>query len=228
MAIYVTGDKHGTLDITDLNVDKFPDQKLLTKADYVIVCGDFGLFWDNKKDEQYWRKWLADKPFTTLYVDGNHENFNMINSQPIKFWKGGKVHVSDEGFIHLMRGQVFNIDGVEFFTMGGATSIDKEDRRENISWWPEELPNYAEYEEGLMRLELCNWQVDYVLTHDAPTLQCAQMAKTLTDEGSQLRKYFDLIDSKLEYKKWFFGHHHKDIGLDYKHICLYRAVLKIT
>ena len=42
--IYVTGDTHANIDIEKLNTTKFPQQKTLTKDDYLIICGDFG-FW---------------------------------------------------------------------------------------------------------------------------------------------------------------------------------------
>lgn len=41
--IYVTGDTHANIDIEKLNTTKFPQQKNLTKDDYLIICGDFGL-----------------------------------------------------------------------------------------------------------------------------------------------------------------------------------------
>ena len=38
--VFVTGDTHGDW-INRLNVDSFPEQKEMTKDDYVIICGDF-------------------------------------------------------------------------------------------------------------------------------------------------------------------------------------------
>lgn len=72
--IYVTGDIHGEIDISKLNTQNFSQAKA---GDYLIVCGDFGLIWDMKpsRAEEYWMKWLSEKPWITLFVDGNHENF---------------------------------------------------------------------------------------------------------------------------------------------------------
>lgn len=71
--IYITGDIHG--DPTRFSKEAFPEQDTMTKEDYVIICGDFGLVWDKEesKNERYWLNWLQNKPFTTLFVDGNHE-----------------------------------------------------------------------------------------------------------------------------------------------------------
>ena len=70
--IYITGDIHG--DPFRLSTDVFPEQKEMTKDDYVIICGDFGVIWQQKKNklEEKLLDWLEERPFTTLFVDGNH------------------------------------------------------------------------------------------------------------------------------------------------------------
>lgn len=60
--IFVMGDTHG--DFTRFNTDNFPEQKEMSKDDYVIVCGDFGI-WDDSNRERYWLDWPGTKPFTT-------------------------------------------------------------------------------------------------------------------------------------------------------------------
>lgn len=72
--IFITGDTHA--DVRRFNHNNFPEQSEMTKDDYVIVCGDFGLVFSQveSKGEQYWLDWLERKSFTTLFVDGNHEN----------------------------------------------------------------------------------------------------------------------------------------------------------
>lgn len=67
-------------------------------------------------------------------------------------WNGGRVHEVMPHVLHLMRGQVFDIDGLSIFTMGGASSHDREWRTEGESWWPEELPSDAERTESLPAL----------------------------------------------------------------------------
>ena len=63
--IYAVGDTHGDIDLYKFNSKFFQEGKKLTKDDYVIICGDFGI-WDNSKREKYNLSWLDDKPFTTL------------------------------------------------------------------------------------------------------------------------------------------------------------------
>lgn len=179
--IFITGDTHG--DFIRFSADIFPEQKRMTKDDFVIVCGDFGI-WAENKQERYWLKWLEEKSFTTLFVDGNHENYDLLARYPVVEWHGGEVQFIRRSVIHLMRGQVYEIEGKRFFAMGGASSHDISDgilepdapdflkrlkimqvqdrfyRINHISWWEEELPSDKEYETALANLERCGWRLD--------------------------------------------------------------------
>ena len=177
--IFCTGDIHG--DPRRFSVDRFPEQKEMTRDDFVIILGDFGLVWSNSKDEKYWLDWLDDKPFTTLFVDGNHENFDLLYTYPVVDYHGGKAHKIRDNVYHLMRGYVFDIDGKTFFTFGGARSHDISDgildpmafddteefkklyhsfqkhgkmfRVKGFSWWEQEMPNDEELERGRQSLK---------------------------------------------------------------------------
>lgn len=223
--IYVTGDTHIPIDIGKLNTSNFPQQKTMTKNDYVIICGDFGGIWSGGKDDAYWLKWLKEKPFTTLFVDGNHENFNLLNQYPVTEWNGGLVHVINDSIIHLMRGQVFTIDGLKFFTMGGALSIDKARRKEGVSWWKEELPTHQEFETALDNLEKHSWTVDYVLSHTTSLRNMEEMV--YIKESTSLNTFFERLEERLVFNHWFFGHFHTDRTLREKYTCLYQAVIPI-
>ena len=62
--------------------------------------------------------------FTTLFVDGNHENFDRLYSYPIIEWHGGKVHKINSSIFHLMRGEIYEIDNKKIFAFGGASCHD--------------------------------------------------------------------------------------------------------
>ncbi|HDK7179278.1 TPA: metallophosphoesterase [Clostridium botulinum] len=228
--IYITGDTHFPNDIEKLNELNFPECKNLTKDDYVIICGDFGGVWDNGKKELYWREWLNNKTWTTLFVDGNHENFDLLNSYKVEEWHGSKVHKINDSIYHLMRGQVFNINGLKFFTMGGASSTDKENRIKNISWWEEEIPNQIEMAEGLDNLEKHNNEVDYILTHTCSSSTLKDITKIFGFQPKPeeaVNKYLEIIEEKVKFKKWYFGHFHEDIKIDEKHTLLFEKIIKI-
>ena len=227
--IFITGDTHGEVDIRKFNSRKFSEQRNLTKSDFIIITGDFGLLWDGSNEYNYWLKWLSEKNFTTLFIDGNHENFEMLNSYPVITWNGGKAHQITDSVIHLMRGQIFLIDGYKFFTFGGAKSSDKEFRKEGVSWWKEEMPNQEEYAEGFRNLEVNKWKVDFIVTHTCPVkIQKVLLEKSDKNlETTELNQYLSEIDSKTNYKHWYFGHNHLDEDLTDKHTILYNKIIRI-
>lgn len=89
MAIFITGDTHG--DFRRFRTDIFYEQKELAKEDLVLICGDFGGVWDDGPTERYWLDWLEDKPFTTAFVSGNHENYELLATFPVEEWSGGQA-----------------------------------------------------------------------------------------------------------------------------------------
>jgi hypothetical protein len=224
--VFITSDTHGHIDIQKLNSRNFPIGKELDKTDYLIICGDFGLVWDNDKEELYWRKWLNDRNWTTLFVDGNHENIPLINTYPIVKKHNGKMHQITDSIYHLMRGEIYDIYGKSFACMGGATSYDKELRTEGINWWKEELPNKEEYENLLMNLERYKYNVDYMLTHTCPTTIKAMLGFINKNSSCALETFLENLSKDLTFKKWYFGHFHVDKSL-YNYRCLYNDVVEI-
>ena len=121
--IYVTGDTHAEIDIHKLNLDSFKDQKLMTKSDYLIICGDFGLVWDGSDRERWWRSWLSKKTFTTIWVDGNHENFDLLETVPESNMFGGCVQEVAPSVFHVKRGQVLTIDGKKIYSKTYSVTV---------------------------------------------------------------------------------------------------------
>lgn len=224
--IYITGDIHGDIDITKLNTKNFPQQKELTKEDYLIICGDFGLVWDKSKRERYWLNWLSSRAFTTIYVDGNHENFELLQQIPTIQKFGCEVQEVAPNIYHILRGQVAEIGGRTFFAMGGASSHDKQLRKEHISWWKEELPSNAEFQRALANLDNAHWKVDYVISHCGPT----SIQKEINPyyQKDSLTDFFDTIKDDLTFKRWYFGHYHEDRVIQNKFIALYNKIIEVA
>lgn len=122
--IFITGDIHA--DPRRFSSKNFPTGKELTKDDYVIILGDFGLVWDQEESEyeEYWLNWLDNKPWTTLFIAGNHENFDRLEKFPIERWNGGRVSKIRPSILYLQYGDVFELEGKRFLSLGGARSHD--------------------------------------------------------------------------------------------------------
>jgi predicted phosphodiesterase len=225
--IFVTGDIHGEHSITKFSSQNFPIGKTLTREDYVIICGDFGLVWANTAEERYWRKWLEEKPWTTLWIDGNHENFTRLREFPEEDWHGGRVQRITEHVLHLCRGHVFELNGKRFFAFGGAESHDKPYRVLGKTLWEEELPSPEEEERGRRALEAVGWDVDYVLTHSLPQhMQDLQFGK---DYGSNtLTTYLEEIAQKLGFQTWFSGHYHLSQMIAAQYCLLYHDIIEVA
>lgn len=223
--IYITGDTHIPVDIGKLSAKRFPEQKEMTKSDYIIICGDFGGVWDGSREEKYWIKWLKSKNFTTLFIDGNHENFDMLCNLPTVEFGGSIAHKVDDGIYHLLRGETYNIDQKKLFVFGGASSHDKELRTEGRSWWKEEMPGEQEYIRAEENLKKNNFNFDYVITHSAPTSVQEKIAPTY--EVNRLTEFLENIKSSAVYKKWFFGHYHKDVEVDDRFTAVFNKIYKL-
>jgi len=248
--IYITGDTHG--EFTRFSNRRMQRQGIeLSEKDYIIVCGDFGLCWSKNGTFDYNCNNFAEKKYTILWVQGNHENYDMIAEYPIEEWHGGKVrHIVRDKVILLERGQVFEIEGKTFFTFGGASShdiqggiLDREDvhfdemRRRAIvsdlpfriaheSWWKEELPSESEMEEGKKNLAASGYKVDYVITHCCATNVQNELEKGvgLVLNPDILTDYLQEIEEHLQYEHWYFGHYHMDLDIDDKHTLLYHGM----
>lgn len=251
--IYITGDTHG--DFRRLsNKNQKKNEIHIGMGDYVIICGDMGLCWAKDKEFEWNCEWFAQTKFTTLFVPGNHDNYDIIAEYPLEEWHGGKArHIVKDKVILLERGQIFDIDGYTFFTFGGGQTHDiesglfrKEDpdfkekaykaRKRGLSyriigesWWEQELPSEEEMQEGLSNLAKVNYKVDYLITHC-----CASTMQTAIDhvirrgcKPDRLTEYFEVLEGKLTYKHWYFGHYHLDKKIDEKHTVLYHEILQL-
>ena len=221
--IYVTGDTHGNF--RRFQPEYLPEQAGVTKNDVVIIAGDFGGVWfgDSRDDETL--DWLERLPFTLAFVCGNHENYDALERYPVAEWHGGKVHRVRPHVLHLMRGQVFELESYRFFTMGGAKSHDTNHRINHISWWRQELPSDEEYSEALQNLERYNWQVDYIITHCAPT--SIALMGSRHNEADRLTDFLQEVRERAKYYYWLFGHYHDNKAVDEKHILLWEQIVQI-
>ena len=212
----------------------------------MIVAGDFGLVWDNVPSncEKYWTKWLKSKPWTTLFCDGNHENFPRLAELPTKKLFGGKVGVVDDGIYHVKRGEILTLNNKTFFFFGGAESVDRVDRTEGKNWWREEIPSTKEMNHGLDNLYAYGNNVNYIITHTAPksvinrfnewrdTQHPYPMATPFGDVyykkfNDPTTKFLDHVKDTIKFDHWYCGHFHEDWKFK-NHTFLYIDIKEIT
>ena len=248
--IFATGDCHA--DWRRFSKENFPEQDEMTREDFVIVCGDFGL-WHDDKTERWWLEWFETKSFTLLFVDGNHENFDRLYSEfEVVDFHGGKAHKIRENIYHLMRGYVFELCGKKVFAFGGARSHDINDgilnpedfqsekelveeyrrrtkngemlRINHISWWKEEMPTDEEMAFGLQTLASHANKVDFIVTHCGPQ-EIVSMCGYYDQD--RLTTFFNRVLNGVEFSEWCFGHYHcnRRIG---KFTLLYKQIVRVA
>ena len=232
--VLVTGDTHG--EFFRFKSRNFPEGKTLTKDDIIIIAGDFGGIWSQSDEELYWLNWLADKPWTTCFIDGNHENFTIIDqlTEETKFGAPvGVVQCDNNNIYHLKRGNIYTFGEDNVFVFGGGLSIDKQYRTEGTSWWAREYPSVEELDRGWANI-INGQPIDYVISHVPPT---SAMFRVSPFEGSYNKK-FDVVSHHLQdmfleiknnpnFKKWYHGHMHYDLQCREEFVGLHYEMIRL-
>lgn len=231
--IFITGDTHGEIELKRLSRKRWEKGASLSKKDFLIVAGDFGLIFSpvQSNAEKYWTAFLEGKQWTTLFVDGNHENHKKLNNLPRVEKFGGVVGKYTDNIFHLRRGEVYEIGGKKIFVFGGAASTDRLGRIEGVDWWPEEVPNHAEMENALCNLERHGNKVDTIITHTCPSSVAqawlAEKNFSSKDPLATTERFLEEVSKTVEYKKWYFGHWHGD-WTHGKHRMIYQDIEELV
>lgn len=231
MSIHITGDTHGEMSMNRFSHKKWPKGKTLTKNDYLIIAGDFGLIYrpEQTSSERWWLNWLDSNPWTTLFVDGNHENHEKLNALPLEPKFGGIVGRVSDSIFHLKRGEVYQIQDKKILTFGGAQSIDKENRLDGISWWKEEIPNYKDMDNCIENMKKHQYDIDIIIAHQCPLTLVRMLSGTqnlLLRETDPTCKMLEHIVTNCKFSEFFCGHWHLDIDHGKYHF-LYNRIVAI-
>lgn len=214
VSLFITGDMHGPSYMGKLDEFSRVFGNRLDKHDVLIVLGDFSLPWNvpaSDSDIELMRK-IDAYPFTTAFIDGNHENHDMLEILPTVHKFSASASRLSPSITHLQRGRVYTIANHTIFVMGGARSVDAEQLRASSSWWPQEVPSDKERVRADRAIKR-HPSVDFVLTHTPPTRQLKRHA-TEADAPWQPDEFNDWLEThvaqKLKWKQWFYGHMHDD------------------
>lgn len=215
--IYITGDTHG-----DFARFKNPMLRKLRKQDALIICGDFGFLWDGSAKERKILKKIGKLPYNVLFVEGSHENYDLLEEYEVSEWCGGKTRLISGRLRQLMRGQVFEIAKKTVFTFGGGQTDDVYELVEGSNWWRREIPDEEELEEGLANLEKVENKVDFVVTYEPPS----RMQDFLTGSGERnhINTYLNQIFERIDFKGWYFGKLHINKLVPPKYHAVYDSI----
>lgn len=234
--LYVTGDTHGE-NVERFSFKRVPGLRDLTADDIIVVCGDTALMWpDHEKETVYTLKQLEDKPFSIVFVLGNHDNYDWAETLPRVDVLGGTMRqivvddIAYENRYIVDSWTVADLSGYHCLLCAHAKSHDiqhlyREDDYEGIAmarkrgewfrvahktWWPQEELDAEAIEPFIQEHE--GEHFDAILTHDCPGMFCRMAGP---DDGMRLKpspqeEYFDSWRSRLDYDVWVHGHMHRE------------------
>ena len=217
--IYITGDIHA-----DFSRFKDPILKKLKKQDALIICGDFGFIWDGSPKEKKLLKKIGKLPYNVLFVEGTHENYDLLEQYEVSEWCGGKTRLISGRLRQLMRGQVFEIAGKKVFAFGGGQTEDIYELTEGSNWWAREIPSEEELAEGMANLERAGNSVDFVVTYEPPSRMQDFLLGGIS-ECSNINTYLSQIYEKIDFKGWFFGKLHINKLVPPKYYAVYDGII---
>lgn len=238
--LFVTWDTHGNAcdELSRFKAKNFAIGASLDKSDIVVILWDFGFIFHGIMSEKTHKDliWLWEQNWTTVFIDGNHENFDLLNrfEEVDMFW--GKVWILsyeykwtryEPGITHLKRWQVLDILWRKIFIMWGATSIDKGSRQAYISWWPQEIPDSYEFRKWFEALDSVGGIVDYVFTHTCPENKLDMIFwDGFALNNCYVGKYLNTVSESIEFNHWYFWHFHRDLSLG-KYTCVYSDIIEL-
>jgi UDP-2,3-diacylglucosamine pyrophosphatase LpxH len=205
--VYIIGDVHGKVDALQRIIDEH-DIK-----DCIFICvGDLGIGFkqDRTKDLRgiaHFNKFLAPRNIHFLSIRGNHDD-------PSYFIGKGRVAHSH---VELLDDYTLReINGEKFLFVGGAVSIDRQIRKEGVSYWSDE-----KFVLDTSKIARC----DVLITHSAPSWNgpCdkdgirgwCEKDPTLWDECLQERKEHDILIKLTGARKHYCGHFHTFSRMDH-------------
>ena len=219
--LYVTGDIHA-----DIRRLKGRAAKQLKKGDILLVCGDFGFLWDGSPKELRLLDWLGKRPYQILFVEGTHDNIDLLSGYPEETLYGGQVRRVSGNCCQLLRGECYEIEGKRVFALGGGESTDMDIRVEGETWWSRELPSAEELAHARETLASLNQQVDYIITHSV----AQTVNKFLDREQMQINlllAFLNEISETVQFKRWYFGSCHLDKAIPPKYCAVYQEILPV-
>ena len=202
--VYVLGDVHGNYQALPRLIPK------LEQGSTVIQIGDYGMGFGHPVKQNRIQEnvnGLLMKHDIKLYVmRGNHDDPKYFKSTFVSPWPNITFL---EDYTTLI------LNGKKFLAVGGAISIDREDRVEGISYWEDEAfvlrPDYetlpTDYDVLLCHsAPLCApptgfSKIRYYLMNDVP------LEQDLINERTAIEKLYD----HLKPAKFYYGHFHESL-----------------
>lgn len=203
--ILYLGDIHGKVNTLSSTVQRLEEEG---EVSAIIQVGDFGIGFPGWCMER-WAKKRAEKRDWTVPIYtclGNHDNWDFYLKRMIdlefpesfEFVEGSGIHI-------VKRGGLINIGGEKHLFIGGALSIDRHVRVDDVSWWKNEEPSREEFEYFFEVLEA--EKPGTIVSHEVP------LRVPIYRAGRKSNTTTKMLDNVIKHashrpERWYTGHHH--------------------
>lgn len=198
MKVLLAGDTHGDLPHVAYLLGTAAQQG----CDRIVQVGDFG-YWPHVEPFHDQVAAAARTAAIDIYwLDGNHENFDALET--VVDMAATEPQRMLDNLWYLARGAAWEWDGCRFVSLGGAPSVDKEQRVEGSTWWPQELLTESQVTRAQARI------ADVLLTHDAPDGVCPIIGPWYKGDplSTHHRQLISAVADAVQPKLLVHGHYH--------------------
>ena len=233
--IYMTGDTHRDFE----RLFWFcKSHQTSAEKDVMIILGDVGLNYYGGWRDHHAKRQLSSMPLTFFCIHGNHEERPQnIDGYCTKEWNGAEVMYETEfpNILFAVDGSVYHLNGLDTMVVGGAYSVDKEERLEAMScgfdqyrWFASEQPSDETKALCEQVLESRGNQIDVMLTHTCPMSVrpvhafLPQVDQSAVDTSTE--EWLQTIKDKTRILYWYNAHYHVDGTID-NHKMLYHDII---
>lgn len=158
--VAVSGDWHHNVEWAEKTITIVADAQITL----LLHVGDFGVWPGEQLFLRQTDHALQRHAMTLLVTPGNHEDWSVLDAH---FAENGNQPFQPDGTANiwiLPRGWRFELGGVHFLSIGGAPSVDRDERLgENLDWWPTEVIS-DEVVDTIIRAG----HAEVMLCHDSP------------------------------------------------------------
>ncbi len=219
--LYITGDLHG-------DVSRLAHTRKLKKGDTLLVLGDFGVLWYGDKRDERTLKWLKRRKYTILFLDGVHENYNLLDAVEETEYGGAPAGKLADNIFHLLRGEIYKIEGKTVFAFGGGDAENEWEFRTDTHS-EREMPSGDDMSRGYENLAALGNKVDIMATH-SPSGKANGYFAARHGENARLRGvhvYLNRLEDIVTFDHWYFGSLHADRPCGSRHTAVFEEILKV-
>lgn len=218
--IWITGDKHGDIDPFLKN----PAYRKIKKNDTLLICGDFGFLWDESRKEMKNLKWLSRRKFKIAFVEGCHDNQQILSKYPLTNWNGGRARLISENIIHLINGEFYYIENKKVLAFGGGFSDNSGQLTQNDENLLQKISITSQVDTLIENIKKAEQSFDLIISHEAPS-SIAPCLETSTFHCNCINNILEEIRTHAKFNKWFFGKYHIDKIIPPKYCAMFENVL---